>query len=76
MQENKTETPMQNIQMMRVEPHEEEPSINIVMWSGVSTREDKWKQSKNGGGVRKVVEKEVGFDINRAKETLTEASTS
>lgn len=44
MHEKNTQTPTQNIQMMRAEPHEEEPSINIVMRSGITIGEDKGKQ--------------------------------
>ena len=36
-------TLMQNIQMMRSEPREEDPNVNMVLRSGVTTGEDKGK---------------------------------
>ena len=59
--------------MMRVEPCEECQSINIVMNSGMATREDKRKQPETEGWVHKTTEKEVGFDLNWARETYMEA---
>lgn len=59
--------------MMRVEPREECQSINIVMHSGMDTGEDKGKQPETEGWVHHDAEKEVGFDLNRAKETFMEA---
>lgn len=32
-----------NLQMMRVEPHEEDPKVNIMLRSGMMTSEDKGK---------------------------------
>lgn len=65
--------PTQNLQMMSVEPCKEDHSINIMIGSGISTGEDKGKQPETEGWVRKATEKEVGFDLNRAKETFMEA---
>lgn len=59
--------------MMRVEPHEEDQSINIVLRSGVPTGVDKGTQPKEDKWVCKAVEKEVDFDLNHVKETLMEA---
>lgn len=41
MHEKKNQQWMQNIQMMRSEPHEDNPSINILTRSGAITGEDK-----------------------------------
>jgi len=35
--------PTENLQMMRDEPFEEDPKVNIVMWSGTMIGEDKGK---------------------------------
>lgn len=45
--------------MMRPEPREEEPIINIVTRSGASKREDKGKQLETKGWVHKAIKKEV-----------------
>lgn len=39
-------TPMQNIQMMRFEPREEDPNVNMILRSGATMGEDKGKQPK------------------------------
>jgi len=65
--------PTQNIRMMREEPCEEDHNINIVTRSGIATREDKGKWLETKGWVHKAAEKEVGFDLNWAKETFMEA---
>jgi len=39
-------TPTQNIQMMKVEPREEDPNMNMVLRSDATTGEDKGKQLK------------------------------
>ena len=49
--------------MMRVEPREEEPKVNIMLRSGVTTGEDKWKQPEEYEWVRKAPKKETGFDL-------------
>ena len=69
MQEKKTQPqqPTQNIQMMRAEPRKEDQSINIVTRSGMTTSEDKGKQPETKGWVCKANEKEVGFDLHKAK---------
>ena len=64
--------PMYNIQMMRVEPHKEYHSINIVRCSGMDRGEDKGKQQETKGWVCKAVEKEAEFDLKQAKETFIE----
>ena len=35
--------PTQNLQMMRFEPREEDPNMNIVLQSRIMTRDDKGK---------------------------------
>lgn len=65
--------PKQNTQMMRVEPCEEDQRINIVLRSGMTTGVDKGKKHEEYGWVRKVAEKELDFDLDRAKETFMEA---
>lgn len=62
-----------NIQMMRFEPREEDQCINIILRSGMATDTDKGKQPEEDGWMHKDVEKEVDFDLNRAKETFMEA---
>lgn len=57
--EKKTHTQQrkQNIEMMRLEPQEDGPSVNIVMRSSIATGEDKGKEPEKDGWVRKVVDK-------------------
>ena len=59
--------------MMRAKPHKEDPKVNIVLQSGVTTNEDKGKQPVEGEWVRKALEKETGFDLKHVKETFMEA---
>jgi len=72
MQEKKAQPQQltQNIKMMRVEPHEEDQSINILLISGMKIGADKGKQPEEDGWVRKATNKEVDFDINHAKQTF------
>jgi len=62
--------------MMRAEPHEEEPKINIMLWSGTTIGEDRGKQSAEGEWVCKAPAKETGFDLECKKETFMEAKKS
>ena len=62
--------------MMRSELREDGPSVNIVTQSGIATREDKGKQLEENVWVRKVDDKDVGFYLNKAKETFMEAKRS
>ena len=39
--------PTQNLQMMRSEPHEEYPNVNIMLQSGITTGDDKGKKPKD-----------------------------
>lgn len=59
--------------MMRVEPREEDPKANIVLRSGMTTSEDKGKQPEEIKWVHKAPGKEIGFDLERVKETFMEA---
>ena len=75
--------PTQNLQMMRIEAHKEDPNVNILLHGGMRTRKDKGKKPKEIEWVYKAQEKEVGFDLEYAKETFmkvkksfTKASTS
>jgi len=65
--------PTQNLKMMRSEPREEDPNVNIVLWSGITTGEDKGKQPEDSTWVRKAPMKEAEFDLERAKETFMES---
>jgi len=46
------------------------------MCSGIATGEDKGKQPEENVWVRKVVDKDVGFNLNKEKETFMEAKRS
>lgn len=61
---------------MRAEPCEEDQSINIILRSGMTMGKDKGTQPKEDICVRKAPKKEATFDLNRAKETFTEAKKS
>ena len=65
----------QNLQMMRFEP-EEDSNVNMMLKSGVTTGNDKGKQSEEGAWVRKAPTKELEFDLECAKETFMEAKKS
>ena len=62
--------------MMRVEPREEDPKVNIMLWSGMKTREDRGKQPVEGEWVHRAPKKEIGFDLEHVKETFMEAKKS
>lgn len=65
MQEKKTRQPTQNLHIMRVEPHEDDQSVNIVTRSGTSTRGDKTegKIPMENTWVRKAREKSIRFNM-------------
>ncbi len=44
--------------MMRFEPRDEDPNVNIVLRSGITTGDDKGKQPGKNGWFRKAPEKE------------------
>ena len=68
--------PTQNLQMMRSKPRKQDPNVNIVLQSGITTGEDKGKQPEDSTWVRKALTKELKFDFERAKETFMEARKS
>jgi len=45
--------PTQNLQMMRSKPAEEDPNVNVMLRSGITTRDDKDKQPKESARVHK-----------------------
>lgn len=59
--------------MMRSKSHKDGPNVNIVTRSSITTREDKGKQQEEDIWVRKAANKDVGFDLNKEKETFMEA---
>ena len=61
---------------MRIEPHEEDPNVSIMLWSGMTTHEDKGKQPEESEWVHKAPEREVGFDLQLMKEMFMEAKKS
>ena len=69
--------------MMRFEPCEEDPNINIVLRSGIAIGDDKGKQSEDSTWVQKAPMKEAELDLEHmhktfmeAKKSFTKASTS
>ena len=70
MQVKKNQHPKQNIRMMRSEPCEDNPSVNIVMQSGITIDEDmeEGKKSVSDTWVHRSSEKNVGFYLQREKE--------
>lgn len=61
---------------MRDESREEDPNVNIVLRSGMEIGEDKGKWYEEGEWGHKALEKEVGFDLECAKETFMESNKS
>lgn len=66
----------QSFQMMRYEPHEEDPNVNIVLKSGIITGDDRGKQPEESPWVRKAATREPEFDLEHRKETFMEAKQS
>jgi len=62
--------------MMRVELREEDPNVNMVLRSGVTTGEDKGKQPEENTWVRKAPKKQPEFDLEHTKKTFMEAKKS
>lgn len=60
-------TPTQNIQMMRSEPREEDPNVNMLLRSGATTGEDNGKKLKDDTWVCRAPKKEPEFDLECAK---------
>lgn len=61
---------------MRDEPREQDPNVNIMLRSGMTTSEDKEKQLEESEWIHKAPEKEVGFDLEHAKDTFMEVKKS
>lgn len=61
---------------MRVELHEEDHSIKIVLRSGMMTSVDRGKDPEEDGWVHKAPAKKSAFDLNHAKETFMEEKKS
>ena len=68
--------PTQNVQMMKVEPCMEDCNVNMMLWSGTTTGEDKGKQPEIDAWVRKVPLKQLDFDFECAKENFREAKNN
>ena len=62
--------------MMRFEPREGDPNVNMVLKSGVTTGEDKGKEPEEDTWVCKAPTKEPEFDLECAKETFLEDKKS
>lgn len=65
-----------NLQIMMVEPCEEDPKVNIMLRSGTTMRENEGKQLAEVEWVRKESEKETGFYLECPKETIMEEKKS
>ena len=61
---------------MRVEPCEEDQSVNIMLRSGMTTGDNKGKQPEEEGWVCKAPKKEASFDLKHTKETFMESKKS
>lgn len=74
MQEKINQQHAKNIQMMKVEPMEYQPCIDIVTRSGATTRDDKANGEKEAKPtwVRKTTEKALAFDILKEKKVVME----
>ena len=62
--------------MMRSEPREEDPNVNIMLQSGIMMGYDKGKQLEDSTLVHKDSVKEEEFDLERTRETFMEAKKS
>jgi len=68
--------PTQSLQMMRFDSCEKDLNVNIVLWSGITTGDDKGKQPEESTWVHKAPMKEPKFDLERTMETFMEAKRS
>jgi len=62
--------------MMRFELREEDPIVNIVLWSGITTGDDKGKRPEESTLVQKAPTKEQEFDLEHTKENFMETKRS
>ena len=62
--------------MMRSEPRQEDPNVNMMLESGMTTGEDKGKWPEEDTWVHKAPTKEPEFDLEPTNETFMEAKKS
>lgn len=62
--------------MVRFEPCEEDPNMNMVLRSSTTIGKDKGRRPEEETWVCKASTKELEFDLERAKETFMEAKKS
>jgi F420-0:gamma-glutamyl ligase len=65
----------QQIQLIKEEPHGEDPRVIVITQGGIVTREDRVIQGKTTkeSGVRKATEKTQEFDPRKEKQIFEEA---
>lgn len=68
--------PTQNIQMMRAEPREEDPSINMVLRSGTTIGGNPQEERAEGGKRRDTATKKHDFEPEQGKKMSREAQRS
>jgi hypothetical protein len=63
------------VQLIYVEPCEEDPRVIVITRGGTVTGEDKLTQGKTTGylGIKKVVEKTQTFDAKKERQMFEEA---
>lgn len=66
--QEKKQTPTQNVQWVKVEPREEEPSINVITHSGMATRGSA-ERAEMESMIRKEATKLEGAGFRKEKET-------
>ena len=71
MQE-KQQTPMQNVQRVKVEPQDEGPSVNVITRNGMTTR-GAAEKAEVEPRIRKTAIKQEGLDLREEKETFVAA---
>ncbi len=57
---------------MRSEPRKEDLNVNIVLWSGIATRDDEGKQLEDNAWVCKAPVKEADFNLEHARKMFME----
>lgn len=62
--------------MMRSEPCDEDPNVNMMLRNGMNTREYKGKYPEEDTWVHKAPTKDLEFDLGCTKETFMEAKKS
>jgi len=61
---------------MRYELCEKDPNVNIMLWRGIATEDDKGKKPEDSTWVCKAPAKETKFDLEHTHETFMEAKKS